>query len=214
MVPSPTRRPAVIPVIILIFIVVPTLSFATVTEDMWLLGFGLNWADIGATDRTENASTGDLFIDDTGIGGTITAGYGFGPALAFSVEGSATDHNTSSPDVDFFFSSLVGEMLYIFRDMETWRPYILGGIGVFAASSRENAFEYDVTGTGLSVGGGFYYFFTDHFSLDGCLRGDFISWGEEKARVTLANGTTLEASAPIDDSGSTARISAAASWWF
>lgn len=210
-------RPLAIPAIIVVSLLLPATSFATDTEEMWLLGFGLNWTDIGSVSEDDNTAAADpnaIFIDDTGIGGSIIAGYGFGPALAGRLELSTTEHDTSDPDVQFFYSSVVGEMLYIFRELETWRPYVLGGLGWFSIKSTADALEYEITGSGLSLGGGFYYFFTDNFTLDASVRGDFISWSDAKATLKFGDGSSVSAGVPIDESGSAARISAGASWWF
>lgn len=209
-----TIRPLAVAAIIVVSLLLPSYSFATEIEEMWLLGFGLNWTNIGSEDEPTDPDPNAVFIDDTGIGASIVAGYGFTPAVAARVELSATEHDTSDPDVQFFYSSIVPEVLYVFREMETWRPYILGGLGWFAVNSRDDAIEFEITGGGVSLGGGFYYFFNDNFTIDVSMRGDFISWQNATATLTLVDGSTVAAGIPIDEQGSAGRIAASGSWWF
>ncbi len=206
--------PAIIIVSMVVSLLFPVHSAATSTEGLTLLGFGLSWSNIGSDDQSSTSDPDDVYVDDTGIGGMLAAGYGFGPALAIRLEASVTAHNTSNPEIQFTSSNLLAEMLYIFRDMETWRPYIFGGVGGFAVKSKDNELEIEITGPGLSAGAGFYYFFSDNFTIDASLRGDFINWSEAKATLTQANGSTFAAGLPIDESGSAARIGIGGSWWF
>ncbi len=127
---SPSRllsTSAIIAASLFVSLLFPALSPATETEGLALLGFGLNWTNIGAEDESGTASPDAVYVDDSGIGGTLSAGYGFGPALAFRVEASATAHDTSEPDGQFYFPNIRAAMPYIFPDMETGRPHVLCG---------------------------------------------------------------------------------------
>ncbi len=196
------------------FLLTPAPALATDTEELWTLGFGLNWSYLGTEERTADGSANDVFIDASGIGATVTGGYGINANMAIRGEASLTQHDTDNPDIEVIFTTAALEGLWIARDMETFRPYVMGGVACYSLESRETRFEFETTGYGILAGGGFYYFFSDNFALDASIRGDFINWDTIKARVGDGGGTTLEASAPIDESGSVAKISAGAAWWF
>ncbi|NNE07218.1 MAG: outer membrane beta-barrel protein [Gemmatimonadetes bacterium] len=189
----------------------PAAALATDIEEKWLVGVGLGSSHLG-TEEDPGSEEGAR-IKETGAGGNIVAGYGFGPVFAMRASVGGTRHETERDGDGVNFGNFGLEFLGVFRDLETFRPYLMGGVGYFSLKTSEGAFDFETTGGGLIGGGGFYYFFSDLFALDVGLRLDFIQWETAKATLTFEDGSSAEVALPISEEGTAAEIRVAASWW-
>lgn len=191
----------------------PVTALATDTSG-WMLGLDFSTSHADFADPTGTSSSNAVFIDDNGAGANLLFGYGFTRSFALRANLASAQHNTTDANTEFLISSGTIEAMYVFRDPRAFRPYILGGVGGFTARSRQDDFDFDVTGPGVVLGAGFAYFMTPRFAFDFAARGDFINWDTATATVTLPGGSTATAEAPIEEEGSAAKLLFGVNWWF
>lgn len=187
---------------------------ATAGTDGWMVGLDFGTSHIGAEDPSPGDPANSVYVDETGGGGTLLVGYGFTPSFVLRLNVSGAQHDTSDPDTEFWISSGTIEGLYLFRNPEPLRPYVMGGVGGFSMRSRRDELDFEVTGPGAVVGAGLVYFLGKHFALDFGVRGDFINWEESKATFKFPDGSTASVATPVEGEGSAAKFLFGAGWWF
>jgi OOP family OmpA-OmpF porin len=81
------------------------------------------------------------------------------------------------------FSQYRLDVLYDLAKYQTWRPYVVGGVGAMTFSAPEDQQQLRDADTQLNLGVGARRFFTDHFSLRGDVR---ALYGLDSDRVDYA----------------------------
>lgn len=181
---------------------------STRNENAWMVGLDLLANTVG-----DDEDDDELAIEEGGAGGALQFGYRFTPRFLLRLYASGAVHETDRPDVDVTFSGGLIEAVYLFRPGQAFRPYVFGGLGGYRAEAEEGDFTYSTEGPGASFGGGMYYWFTPHASLHGSARIEAVNWDE--ATVTLDTPTgLLEATIPVDDSGSAGKLTLGMAFWF
>jgi opacity protein-like surface antigen len=178
-----------------------------------VLGLSLHSNHIGAEERTSDAPSGSVFIDKSGGGATLFGGYGFTPSFALLISFDGAVHETTDPDVELTHASFVIEGRYLFREGQSLRPYLAGGIGGFQVASRQGAFDFETTGPGVTFGGGLEIFLARHVALELGVRADFINWEEQRATLTSSDGSQAVVETPIEKEGGAAKIRLGVSFW-
>ncbi len=169
---------------------------------------------IGSEDERDDGSPGSVFIGEQGVGVVVALGYGFTPAFATRLVLSGASHETSDPDIDVQFGAGTLEAVYLFRAGAPFRPYLFGGVGGYSLESQEDAFHFETTGPGVTLGGGLLYFVSEHVGLDAALHLDFINWEKQTAEIEGPSGSTVVVETPIEEEGSAARFAFGLGWWF
>jgi hypothetical protein len=198
-------------------IAVTVLALATTSAhadtDGFAFGVGLHTNSVGNdTDRTD-APPGSLFLNGTGAGAELWAGYGFTPSFSMRLFFAGAEHSTSDGDVKIEFGGATIEAMYLFRNPEVIRPYLVGGLGGYSVASRVNDYDYETTGPGLVLGTGLQCFFNDTVAIDVGLRGEFIHW-EEASATRTTGGSNTQVRTPLDEEGGALKFVVGTSFWF
>jgi hypothetical protein len=130
------------------------------------LGAALNGSSVKIDEFSED---GD---DDTESGGglSIFGGWGFTPQLALFIEGSAASLDTEGDSWTLSHGDL-GLRYHFTGATRKFVPFVQGAFTARMASIDDIEFEGDddvdieITGTGLTLGGGFLYFFNRNLGL-------------------------------------------------
>lgn len=178
------------------------------------LELSIHSSHIGADDPPRDPPEGSVFVDEDGVGGALTVGYGFTPSFPVRLVLSGAGHETSDPDVDFSLASATIEAAYVFRAGQPVRPYLFAGLGGYSMESRRDEFRFETTGPGASAGVGLLCFLGRHPAFDFALRVDFINWEETKAEIEMPSGATVTVETPIEEEGTAAKFLAGFGWWF
>lgn len=211
-----THRPEILRIALL---GVATVAFAVLAAcahaDTQGLAFGvdLHTNSVGNDADRTGAPPGSLFLEGTGAGAALWVGYGFTPSFAARLFLAGAEHSTSDDDVKIEFGDATFEAMYLFRNPEVIRPYVLGGVGGFSVASRVHDYDYETTGPGLVVGTGLQCFFNETFAIDFGVRGEFIHWEEATATHDTGSGDTTVRS-PLDEDGAALKVVLGSSFWF
>ena len=136
-------------------------------------------------------------------------GYLVAPSFLLRLYVSGAVHETTLPDLEILYSGGLLEAVYLFHPGESFRPYVFGGLGGFAAESTLDDFTYSMEGPGASFGAGLYYHFTPYVSLHSSVRIEAVNW--ETAKVSVG---AVEIEVPVDESGSAAKFTLGLGFWF
>ncbi|MGQ0722486.1 MAG: outer membrane beta-barrel protein [Candidatus Eiseniibacteriota bacterium] len=180
----------------------------------FMMGLDLGTSHIDAQDESSGAPAGSVFIEDTGAGASLLFGWGFTPSFALRLNASGGQHDTSDPDTEFWLNSGTLEAMYLFRNPQPVRPFVLGGVGGFTMRSRRDDLDFETTGPGVVLGAGLVYFAGERFAFDFEVRGDFINWDEATATLTQPGGSQIQIDVPIEEEGSAAKFLFGVNWWF
>ncbi|MFN0152109.1 MAG: outer membrane beta-barrel protein [bacterium] len=169
---------------------------------------------INSEDERTDATPGSVFVGEQGVGVVVALGYGFTPEFATRIVLSGASHETSDPDIDVQFGAGTIEAAYLFRAGAPFRPYLFGGVGGYSLESQKDAFRFETTGPGVTLGGGLLYFVSEHVGLDAALHLDFINWEKRTAEIEGPTGSTVIVETPIEEEGGAARFAFGLGWWF
>ncbi len=195
-------------IVLLVALLPGAVALAGDVQNPWLIGI-----DIVGNGVNDGEDDDALAIEENGNGGALQIGYQFTPSFALRLYASGATHKTDIADVDILFSGGTVEAMYLFRPGQSFRPYLFGGLGGYAAESQRDEFTYSTEGPGASFGGGLYHFFTPHVSLHASARLEFVNWDTAKVSLETATGT-IEGEIPIDESGSAAKLTLGMGFWF
>lgn len=188
-------------------------SRAAADTDGFAFGVGIHSNNVGADDPPADPPPGAVYVDESGGGVNLWVGYGFTPSFALRLLAAGASHGTTDADVDVAWGGVTVEAQYLFRNPEAWRPYVVGGVGGYSTSSRQDALDFEATGGGIVLGGGVLYFFNDTWAMDLGLRGNFVNWEEATATFKFPDGSTATVERPIEDDGGALDILLGVSWW-
>lgn len=188
--------------------------FAAAATDGFFVGAALHSSHIGAQDPIDDPAPGSVFVDENGAGLSLSVGHGISTEVPIRLVLSGGEHKTTDPDVDFRMASLTLEIAYLFNGGQPLRPYLFGGVGVFAIESQRDALRFETTGPGGVFGGGLLYFVSEHFAFDLALRGELINWKRSRAELILPGGSAAVVQTPIEEKGSAAKFMFGGSVWF
>ena len=176
-------------------------------------GGQLHSNQLGSVEEAAGDVPESIFIQENGAGVGLWAGWGFNESFSLRLALDVAGHETSDDDIQVGYGSVAIEGLYLFRQPDALRPFLLGGVGTFALASRDDAYDYATTGPGLLAGGGLYYFLGSTFAIEFSGRGEFVNWKEKKARKIDGDGSTT-VTAPVEREGIAGKLTIGASFWF
>ncbi len=169
---------------------------------------------IGADDAAAGDPPDALYVDEVGGGGALSLGWGFTPTFALRLTLAGSRHETTRENVEVQLNGVTLEAVHYFQPGRPLRPFVFGGLGGFAAESRDEPFAWETEGGGACFGGGLAYFVSDDFALTFTARADAINWDKARGRVTLPGGDELVIEQPVDEGGVAGRFAIGMGWWF
>lgn len=176
--------------------------------------FGLNFQGGGlssvrdVTDGIPNS----VSVEKGGGGGSLWAGWGFNDRFSLRLSLAGLGHETSEDDVTVGFGSATIEGI-VLMSRGHFRPFVAGGVGIFAVGSSTEEFDFATAGPGIVAGTGFYYFLGDTFAIEVSGRGEFVNW--EETRTFYNDGRQEpEVETPIEREGTAGKFGLGVSWWF
>jgi hypothetical protein len=190
----------VIPALVVtaVFLVQSLLPMAAVAEEVEDdKGFYLGLKFMGSSLHTDPADDEAFFIKDDGGGVQLDIGYRFNPTFMLELSVGGANHETSDPKIDARFETVQIFGYYRFSPDRAFRPYLKGGFGGYGLYVEEGSVNWRVEGGGVTVGGGFRYFFSPHFSLGLDFAHNIVRY--DKATVSI-EGFSYEWA--IDENGS------------
>jgi hypothetical protein len=141
-------------------------------------GFLLGLRLYGSSLHVDDEADSDFFIKDEGGGIHLEFGYSFNPVFSLELSMGGAAHETSDPRIDATLAMFQIFAKYRFAQGQDFRPYIKGGLGGYELRLEEGNVDARIEGGGLAFGGGFDYFFTQHFSLGMDITHNVINYDE------------------------------------
>jgi hypothetical protein len=164
------------------------------------LGLQLHSSQLGTVDDAAGGVPSSVYIEENGGGLGLWAGWGINESFTLRLDAAVAGHPTSDEQIEVATAGFTLEALYLFRHPDAFRPFLLGGVGVFGVASRDDEYDYSTTGPGILAGGGFYYFLGSTFAFELSGRGEFVNWREEVAR-RQGSGSEEIVDTPIEQEG-------------
>ena len=209
----PTRAVPLAALLITFALVVPSLAAAN-DDRGFTLGLQYQTSMIGAEDPPADTGPNALYFDEVGHGISLVLGYRFTPSFELRLTGSTARHETTQDGVEAHYGNGVLEAHYQFVPEQQARPYLYGGLGGATIRVDTQGFESEIKGGLAVVGGGFAYSLSPHLVLDFSARLDLINWDETRVTFRGTDGSELTLEAPVDDSGSAAKLLLGLVWEF
>lgn len=164
------------------------------------IGLGLGLASyIKTTSSADLPGVDDVEVTTTGFGtlesSTIRLGYGVRDDVVLSIDVSASLQTQSQDDTDQITAttiSLAPTASYVFSGA-TVRPFLLGSVGIIAASTESGDVESSTTVFGFSGGIGLHWFATESVSLSPTLTAGYFFGSTE----VEAGGPAVEGDANV-----------------
>ena len=176
--------------------------------DRWLIGLD------GLSSHIEDNNDEDsISVDEKASGGALQIGYRFSPNFMLRIYGGTADHPTSDPKVDIRFGGGLFEGVYLYRDGQSLRPYMFGGVGGFGLESQQASLLYKAEGAGVSFGGGLHYLVSRRVSLHGSLRLEAVNWNTVSVTYTAPDGGELAVETPVEESGFASKVTFGVAFW-
>jgi hypothetical protein len=173
-------------------------------EKGFYLGLRLSTSNLHTDDETQ-----DFFVKPDGGAFVLLAGYSLNRVFSLELDIIGAGHQTSDPNIDASFAGFELFAHYRWRPGRNFRPYIKGGLGVYGVTLRDSSNRVSVGGGGVPLGGGFDYFFTNHFSLGIDLTHHII--GYSQAEIDLGGNTV---GFDIDENGAQTALGLAFNFYF
>jgi hypothetical protein len=164
-------------------------------------GFYLGLRFAGSSLHIEEDPDADFYIKDGGGGLHFDIGYRFNPTFMLELSFGGATHSTSDPAIDARLEEVQIFGYYRFSPEKTFRPYLKGGFGGYGFYVDAGSSSWRVKGGGVTLGGGFRFFFSPHFSLGLDLTHNII--GYDSAEIAL-EGFSYEWE--IDEDGSSTSL--------
>jgi len=176
--------------------------------DRWLIGLD------GLSSQIEDNNDEDsISVEEKASGGAVQIGYRLSPNFMLRIYGGGVDHPTSDPEVDIRFVSGLFEGVYLFREGQSFRPYMFGGTGGFTLESQQESLLYKAEGWGVSFGGGAHYLVSSRVSLHGSLRLEAVNWNKVSVTYTAPDGSELAVETPVEESGFASKVTLGVAFW-
>ena len=173
-------------------------------EKGFYLGFRLSSSNLHTDDETQ-----DFRVDSNGGGLVLLAGYTFNRVFSLELDILGAGHQTTNADIDARFGGFELFAHYRWRPGHALRPYAKAGLGVYGVTLDDGSNSVSVSGGGIPLGGGFDYFFTNHFSLGLDLTHHIIEYNQ--AEIDLGGNTV---GFDIDEDGAQTALGLAFNFYF
>ena len=173
-------------------------------EKGFYLGLRISSSNLHTDDETQ-----DFRVESNGGGLVLLAGYSFNRVFSLELDITGAGHQTTNPDITANFGGFELLAHYRWRPGRNFRPYVKGGLGVYGVTLQGNGDSVNVTGGGVPLGGGFDYFFTNHFSLGLDLTHHIIEYNQ--VEVDLGGSTV---GFDIDEDGAQTALGLAFNFYF
>jgi len=158
-------------------IAAPVSAQARSTTHGFALGLHLDGVDLDPED--EESGTGG------GLGLDLVYGFRSGLSIFLTLAGSVIEEGEGDETIEYDLGLADLGVRYAFgSEQARWRPFIEGALTGMIATWENidigdpERYDLDLTGGGVSVGGGVQYFFTPSFAFDGGVRLTFGSFTE------------------------------------
>ncbi|MBD3161258.1 MAG: outer membrane beta-barrel protein [Candidatus Latescibacteria bacterium] len=186
----------------------------TEREAGFFLGLGIHASLIGAEDPPPGDEGAGLYFDEAGPGLSIGLGYAFTPGFALKLAVAGARHETNQPSIEAAVSTAVLEAQVRLAPREPACPYLIGGLGGAAIRVDTGGYDSEVSGGVAVLGAGMLLDLTANLHLDLSARLDLINWDTVKVIREAPGGAEVRLEAPVDDSGSAAKLEAGLVWRF
>lgn len=153
-------------------------------------------------------------IDDIGSGLVILGGYTFTPRFHTRLTLGAAKHRTDIDGLDVQRSLGTLEAHYRFMPYSQVCPYILGALGGTDVRADQGINHVKFTGATAGIGVGTMVAFTPRFLMDVTLRLDGVNWHTAEYSQDQPDGSAIQVSDAIEDSGGSARLELGFVWAF
>lgn len=128
-------------------------------------GFYLGARFAGSSLEVHDRGDQTFRIRDDGGGLFLLAGYSFNAVFSLELALGGVGHETSVPAIDATVGTMQLFLHYRFMPGHALRPYVKGGLGGYGLELAAGDASARIEGGGVPLGGGFDYFFSNHFSL-------------------------------------------------
>ena len=153
-------------------------------------GFYLGAKFVGSSLHVDDDGDQTFRVKDDGGGLMLIAGYSFNRVFSLELALGGVGHETSVPTIDANLGTVQLFLHYRFRPGHAFRPYVKGGIGGYGLRFEEDGgANARIEGGGIPLGGGFDYFFSNHFSLGVDLTYNIINY--DAITFNLGDGATV-----------------------
>jgi len=173
-------------------------------EKGFYLGLRLSTSNLHTDDETQ-----EFRVDKNGGGLQLLAGYSFNRVFSLEFDILGAGHQTTSPDIEARFGGFELFAHYRWRPGHAFRPYVKGGLGAYGIGLDAGGESVNATGGGVPLGGGFDYFFTNHFSLGVDVTHRIVEY--DQVQVDLGGSTV---GFDIDEDGAQTALSLTFDFWF
>jgi hypothetical protein len=178
--------PAIVAVVLAAVSVTATAAHEVTRERGFYLGAKL----VGSSLHVDDDGDQNFEVKNDGGGLVLIAGYSFNAVFSLEMALGGVAHETSVPTIDAGLGTLQLFLHYRFRPGHAFRPYVKGGIGGYGLRFEEDGgANARIEGGGIPLGGGFDYFFSNHFSLGVDLTHNIINY--DTITFDLGEGTTV-----------------------
>jgi hypothetical protein len=185
----PVCAPA-IAAVVLVAVIVSAAASASAHEVTREKGFYLGAKFIGSSLHVDDDGDQSFQVKDDGGGLMLLAGYSFNRVFSLELALGAVTHETSVPTIDAGLGTVQLFLHYRFRPGHAFRPYVKGGLGAYGLWLEEDGgANARIEGGGIPLGGGFDYFFSNHFSLGVDITHNIISY--DTITFDLGDGATV-----------------------
>lgn len=140
-------------------------------------GFYLGLRFVGSSLHVDNDDD-VFFVKDDGGGIVLLAGYSFNEVFSLELDINGLRHETSDQAIDANFAALQIFAHYRFAPGRDFRPYIKGGLAGYSLVLDAGDADVRIEGGGIPLGGGFDFFFSEHFSLGADFTHNVIEYKE------------------------------------
>lgn len=195
-------------IIIAILLAATVASTASAQEEGRDNGFylGLRFA---ASSLHVDSDDDNFFVKDDGGGIVLFTGYSFNEVFSLELDINGLVHETSDPAIDANFAAMQILAHYRFAPGNDFRPYIKGGIAGYALELDAGDADFRIEGGGVPLGGGFDFFFSEHFSLGADFTHNIIEYNELSVELE-----GVELSFDVDEEGAMSSIALNLTYYF
>jgi len=173
----------------LVAIIIMFTGRATAHEVTREKGFYLGAKFVGSSLHVDDDGDQLFKVKDGGGGLMLIAGYSFNRVFSLETAFGGVGHETSVQTIDANLVTIQLFLHYRFRPGHPFRPYVKGGLGGYGLRLSDGNGSVDIEGGGIPLGGGFDYFFSNHFSLGVDLVHNIISY--DAITFDLGDGATV-----------------------
>ena len=173
-------------------------------------GFYIGARFVGSSLHLDDDGDQVFKVKDDGGGLMLLAGYSFNRVFSLETAFGGVGHETSVQTIDATLGTIQLFLHYRFRPGHPFRPYVKGGLGAYGLRISDGNASVDIEGGGIPLGGGFDYFFSNHFSLGLDVVYNIISYDT----ITFDLGEGATAGFDLDEKGAMTAFGLALTGYF